>query len=1654
MPATESTWYNMTFMHRVFAVSGVVLTLATVWMFYKDHYRPWKNYQRINVQNEVTFTQWREAAFETAQVEADVARYSIAESEAKAQPINPELVTAFETEWRKQNEKAAFAVKPEHLTKLQTAAATAAEARAKARAARAEADAKLNDKAAQDAARVALREATAQEENAANLREDIVEDLQDYVRDAKINEDAKNQQRKFQSAYVDKAKADLDIAIRDNLSQAGPQQEVDAKKKVLDELILEYQHLSDHRRKLEGILKTITAPVDAAVKALADAQAARKRLETTVKEKRESYFVGNFPFYAPGKDLLNLPILDAFGSTRKPDTKWSADLMQDYTHAKVRRFDRCTTCHGAMQKSLPGDPTSPLFADESSFEVVLAPRTPEEIKAKRAEEKKPDTDPFTVEDYLGLQLADGGLLDLDDVVVKYVEPKSPAAAAAPLDPAASEQLPTGAEIQLQVASGISPAPPGEIPNRPGLLVADVIEAIDGSDLFGANRGANRAAATLTDLAAQGKPISIRIRRGLPHPYNTHPRLDLFLSDSSPHKLSTFACTICHEGQGSATEFKWASHTPNDQIQQELWTRDHGWFNNHHWIFPMYPERFTQATCLKCHHDVVELEPSDRFPDPPAEKLMHGYHLIRKYGCYGCHEVNGYDGPSKRIGPDLRLEPNFFAVAQQFDHEAEQQVAKLQSGDPHATADQRSQLSEMLRLARELAAHPDNDGTRRRLMTMIDEDAAVAADKQALPAAAHRLASMLRDVDAPGTLRKPGPSLRFVKDKVDAVFLYDWIWNPQNFRESTRMPRFFGLTSHIEAAHDEESLAVTHKLEPIEVRGLVEYLNDRSQKFEPLPAPAGIADWPVVDMVSRGKQLFETRGCLACHTHHDFPDTSKFRAHGEIVQGPDLSNIGQKFSAERNPKGPAWLYSWIKEPTKYHPRTVMPNLYLDPIKVRDFNDKDQDGNPREKLADPAEDITMYLLADNNGKWEPVISQKKLDELTTGEKDALRALATEYLNEPFFKDDVERAGGYYDVGLPESMRTELKGAETELIVPAGGNLSDSQRLRYIGLKTVSKYGCYGCHDIPGFEDAKPIGTQLQNWGRKDPSRLAFEHITHYIKHGHGTKSGHGHQDHKDEATAKTEAKSEVIEAKPASAGEATPAMKASVDASEHKQHDEKLPPGFEDYYLGQLEGGSRIGFIYQKLHEPRSYDYDKTHNKRFNERLRMPQFPFTAEDREAVITFVLGLVAEPPREKYLYRGNARAKAIAEGKIVLEKYNCGGCHILEADKWKLSYTAGAGTYDPQTVADPIYPFLIPHFAPAELAKAGTPDASNRLHSLLAGIPRLTKDGGLPEMVNFENDVLNPEDRYDPKATKVSVDVVKPTTLAGAPFLPGLSSVPVVGSTVTNAYTGHGGMLTRYLAPRVTKMAQNPDDVFVPGIANASGIESYGWLPPPLFGEGNKVQSNWLYEFLLEPYPIRPAVFLRMPKFNMSRDEATKLVNYFAAVDNANYPYEASEVRQDSRLAERQAAYEKRAEDDANRPGANRLDDAMKIVIDKKSFCAQCHIIADFQPDGQGRNRGPNLADVHRRLRPEYLRNWIANPKMILPYTGMPINFGYEPHVKQHSKFPATQFVGDGEQVVDALVDLLMNFDQYSKQKNLITPQIPKSAETPTAPAAGTQN
>ena len=367
---------------------------------------------------------------------------------------------------------------------------------------------------------------------------------------------------------------------------------------------------------------------------------------------------------------------------------------------------------------------------------------------------------------------------------------------------------------------------------------------------------------------------------------------------------------------------------------------------------------------------------------------------------------------------------------------------------------------------------------------------------------------------------------------------------------------------------------------------------------------------------------------------------------------------------------------------------MPDLFLDPIAK-----KDEKGEVV-SVTDPAADIVAFLLASSND-WQPgKTSITKLDDSSRG---ALNKLLLDYLKENFYETAAEK---YAKSGIPAVIEKELKGAEKELITKDGTTLSDDQKLIYIGRKSISKYGCYACHDIPGFEDGKPIGTALADWGKKDPSKLAFEHITHYL-HASEHQDGHGHA--KDPAEA-------------------------------------SMP----QFYMEQLEAGHRTGFLFHMLTEPRRYDYLTTEDKRYNERLRMPQFPFSVEEREDLIAFVIGLIADPPASKFVYKPDAHAEAMIAGRQALDKFNCARLpHADSAEKWKVSYAPGGFGEQPATVN---FPFLGKHYTPEQWEASKKVDHRGLLTAHLTGMPSLNDADGKANINDSEGDLID----GDAKATR----------------------------------------------------------------------------------------------------------------------------------------------------------------------------------------------------------------------------------------------------------------------------------------------------------------
>jgi DMSO reductase family type II enzyme heme b subunit len=87
-----------------------------------------------------------------------------------------------------------------------------------------------------------------------------------------------------------------------------------------------------------------------------------------------------------------------------------------------------------------------------------------------------------------------------------------------------------------------------------------------------------------------------------------------------HPVDRFGCTICHYGQGNATNTKEA----------------HGRGRDTHWDYPIVPLKYIQGSCAQCH-DFEMLKQNG------GDMVVRGEELFREKGCKGCHKLNDIGG---------------------------------------------------------------------------------------------------------------------------------------------------------------------------------------------------------------------------------------------------------------------------------------------------------------------------------------------------------------------------------------------------------------------------------------------------------------------------------------------------------------------------------------------------------------------------------------------------------------------------------------------------------------------------------------------------------------------------------------------------------------------------------------------------------------------------------------------------------------------------------------------------------------------------------------------------------------------------------------------------------------------------------------------------
>jgi mono/diheme cytochrome c family protein len=171
--------------------------------------------------------------------------------------------------------------------------------------------------------------------------------------------------------------------------------------------------------------------------------------------------------------------------------------------------------------------------------------------------------------------------------------------------------------------------------------------------------------------------------------------------------------------------------------------------------------------------------------------------------------------------------------------------------------------------------------------------------------------------------------------------------------------------------------------------------------------------------------------IGCQGCHVVGEGTREAAGPRRTFGQPLENIGNKTTYE-------WVFNWVRDPKHFNPNTFMPNLRLTDAQ--------------------AADVATYLMT-----------------LKQTGGDAPKATVTD--------SDVNNVLlDYLKAVLP------LEDAKAEL-----AKLDPNAKQLALGQRVISRYGCFSCHDIKGFEKAQSIGTDLSEEGSKLVTRLDFAFIT---------------------------------------------------------------------------------------------------------------------------------------------------------------------------------------------------------------------------------------------------------------------------------------------------------------------------------------------------------------------------------------------------------------------------------------------------------------------------------------------------------------------------------------------------------------------------------
>jgi mono/diheme cytochrome c family protein len=437
------------------------------------------------------------------------------------------------------------------------------------------------------------------------------------------------------------------------------------------------------------------------------------------------------------------------------------------------------------------------------------------------------------------------------------------------------------------------------------------------------------------------------------PFRTHPNLKLYVDPGSKHPMENFGCTACHGGRDRGTSFNNAAHTPDNEKQEKEWKDKYDWEAMHYWETPMRSRSHFFAGCYQCHSQeagIAEAAPLDR-----------GLRILEVSGCYGCHQIKGFE-KLRKGGPDLdhiasKTDKNWvfrwIRDPRSFRTSARMPSFFLQSNQQEGAVGDRPSDREL------------NDAEIEGIVTYIwDKATPIKYDPVSRTGDPQKGKELVQNIGCLGCHtddpketfpdraqpRAFGPNLAGLGSKTSQTWLFHWLKDPKHYWKDAFMPNL--------RLSDQEALDVSSYL-----------LSQRNADFDKIQVPAISAkarDWMTREYLSArmslaatdakmktmtemdkklylGEKMINKYGCFGCHQIKGFENTQPI--------GTELTEEGSKlvtrldFGLEETLEHtlPAWMRAKLENPRRFDRGKIktwdeklkMPNFHLNKQEITDL-----------------------------------------------------------------------------------------------------------------------------------------------------------------------------------------------------------------------------------------------------------------------------------------------------------------------------------------------------------------------------------------------------------------------------------------------------------------------------------------------------------------------------------------------------------------------------------------------------------------------------------------------------------------------------------------------------------------------------------------------